>query len=506
VSGINLYKFMDWDKGILPLINENFRKIEEHINLNLKSATGMVNVKGFGAKGDGVTDDTEAIQNAIDNAGSCLYFPPGNYYVPNMPTDGYAVNHPIILIGHSKDTVTITGTGLSAFLDVYSSVYISNLHFVNWQQVLNCTNHTNIIDDLFIVNVSMNDVFSPVYRSSGTPNTGFERVIIQNLRVINPSPQGHGIYLRTPYLGSVSITHSTIQNVTRRGIIIGVEGATYIGAILVQHNVISEITESSGESQGILLYGSGDTQFVIANNHLRNITGSSGDCEGIYIRGNTNGVVAQNILIDAGSTQGSILISGGSASGKRSIVHNTIIHTDVAQAWGIGCKGDNCYIHGNYIEGGTIGINLFNPEISLNNLVIDSNYIKNIDATGTGTDAYGIVFSAVGGTHLTISNNVIDTVTGGSTSSRGLGIGDSPEHVYITNNQFHNISTYCRINGGSKFYIHGNVFDYPGIGLFFSGPIDDISIIANKFRCTTAISGVANLTNAYIAVNDGYES
>jgi len=53
--------------------------------LNLKSAMGVVNVKGFGAKGDGVTDDTQAIQNAINaicnGAGEILFFPAGVYKI-----------------------------------------------------------------------------------------------------------------------------------------------------------------------------------------------------------------------------------------------------------------------------------------------------------------------------------------------------------------------------------------------------------------------------------------
>ncbi|HEY9784454.1 MAG TPA: glycosyl hydrolase family 28-related protein, partial [Candidatus Obscuribacterales bacterium] len=42
-----------------------------------------LNVKTFGAVGDGVTDDQTAIQNAINAAattpGSTVFFPPGNY-------------------------------------------------------------------------------------------------------------------------------------------------------------------------------------------------------------------------------------------------------------------------------------------------------------------------------------------------------------------------------------------------------------------------------------------
>jgi polygalacturonase len=43
-----------------------------------------VNVRDFGAKGDGVTDDTQALQVAIDHAarfGGIVVFPPGTYVI-----------------------------------------------------------------------------------------------------------------------------------------------------------------------------------------------------------------------------------------------------------------------------------------------------------------------------------------------------------------------------------------------------------------------------------------
>lgn len=59
-----------------------------------------VSVKDFGAKGDGVTDDTAAIQATLNNVenGSLVYFPAGTYYV----TDKITLTKDLILQGSGE--------------------------------------------------------------------------------------------------------------------------------------------------------------------------------------------------------------------------------------------------------------------------------------------------------------------------------------------------------------------------------------------------------------------
>ena len=74
-----------------------------------------VSVKDFGAVGDGVTDDTAAIQAAVDYASANfgdVYFPPGNYILSNT-----IISQPVVenkpcakLIGSGVDNTTLTAT------------------------------------------------------------------------------------------------------------------------------------------------------------------------------------------------------------------------------------------------------------------------------------------------------------------------------------------------------------------------------------------------------------
>ena len=67
-----------------------------------------ISVMDFGATGDGVTDDTTAIQNAI-NAGKRIYFPTGTYKFSKLQ-----INHDgCILVGDGQKATVLTSTATS---------------------------------------------------------------------------------------------------------------------------------------------------------------------------------------------------------------------------------------------------------------------------------------------------------------------------------------------------------------------------------------------------------
>jgi hypothetical protein len=71
----------------------------------------LYNVKLYGAKGDGYTDDTAAVQATIDAVGSyggTVYFPPGSYKVTSTI---YIRKNNIILQGSGPDSTTIFAVG-----------------------------------------------------------------------------------------------------------------------------------------------------------------------------------------------------------------------------------------------------------------------------------------------------------------------------------------------------------------------------------------------------------
>jgi len=98
--------------------------------------SGTVDAKAFGVKADGVTDDTAALQAAIDAAaGGTLFLPAGDIAVTAPVVYDCATQGPIRVVGHGVGTdIRIRGTAARAFeFTAEAGVTIANLVLENFQ-------------------------------------------------------------------------------------------------------------------------------------------------------------------------------------------------------------------------------------------------------------------------------------------------------------------------------------------------------------------------------------
>lgn len=83
------------------------------------------NVKVYGAKGDGTTNDTTAINNACSDGG-IVYFPPGTYLI----SDSMTISKPTTIWGFENATIKNTSTENSPAIEATAAVNIDGLKIV----------------------------------------------------------------------------------------------------------------------------------------------------------------------------------------------------------------------------------------------------------------------------------------------------------------------------------------------------------------------------------------
>lgn len=163
----------------------------------------VVNVRDFGAKGDGVSDDAYAIQQALDalpSEGGTVWFPPGTYRL--------ARDNPIII---PRDNIRILGEGYSSRLHLafnnigmlttfgHSDIVISGLRFTSEPDLV----HSAANGAIFVGEgrsqriVVANNIFEGIPLSgivlAGSANEGIADVAIVGNTIIGN--MGEGIYL-----------------------------------------------------------------------------------------------------------------------------------------------------------------------------------------------------------------------------------------------------------------------------------------------------------------------
>ena len=199
--------------------------LEEAIE-NAKSNL-WVNVQKFGAKGDGVTDDTAAIQAAIDYAYTVInmYNLSGGWMFGGgkvfLPSGKYIIKAPLVLktnvhlLGESQQSVIIDGEHVVGDYSVtnyttaenFSECDVSNITFVN-KGMYFIQNYNSKIRDVSLFNVTLGNGIGLLMRL----NVGN---VIENIHAYNcntaiyiSGSQGSG-FSTTTYMTHLWIAHCT---------------------------------------------------------------------------------------------------------------------------------------------------------------------------------------------------------------------------------------------------------------------------------------------------------
>lgn len=155
---------------LLPLVQSGITK-----KALISSLTPFANVMSYGAAGDGVTDDTAAIQNAV-NANDAVYFPSGTYKVSSAVS--------------LKANNTMFGEGASSVILYTGTAASQGAFYVNSGSATVYVDNVTIQDLKFVgqsVTAGFNE-FIHLISMNGVRNCLIERCVVEAFR-------GDGIYI-----------------------------------------------------------------------------------------------------------------------------------------------------------------------------------------------------------------------------------------------------------------------------------------------------------------------
>jgi hypothetical protein len=342
-----------------------------HIKTPAKvQAVAVINVKDFGATGNGVTDDSTAIQNAANNAavtGKGVFFPAGTYLhaspvqFAGVPVTGVGAgsvliaNNPsncaVILSGAnvSLQNMTISTQGLAGGTSL-SSPYTATL------LLQNATSFTVANDTIvtgtnmwgaFVLTSTVGVINSVAFDGTGSKNdVGVEIDQGDNVTVINSLFQNETDGVSVSPVGGpsqfIAILSNTIGNVTYPIVGIGVfaenvnvldvgqnsmqmlnSTGTYPVYLLDCNNFTVSGNDTWGGAASAVLYDSGGNNNFVTQNTIHNCGG-----QGIYVVNVASSAlqVTSNLFGECGLTGTSPVISvggaGADASGASTFVQN----------------------------------------------------------------------------------------------------------------------------------------------------------------------------------------
>lgn len=194
-----------------------------------------VSVKNYGAKGDGISDDTSAIQNCIDNnPNKTIYFPDGTYIVSNTIETSATDNEKVYLVLSENATIKASNS--------FSDSFVVSLGEKGTAAGYSSTSHKSGIEGGII------DCNS---RTSGLLVKNMHLTKVINLSVINSNLIGIQIDK-----SNNNSSDTYVQNVDLRGIDGNIEET--IGLYIIGSDNNIQMVRTTGFHTGIKLSGAGN--------------------------------------------------------------------------------------------------------------------------------------------------------------------------------------------------------------------------------------------------------
>jgi len=211
------------------------------------AAVSGINVKNYGAKGDGVTDDTSAIQSAVNyaqnNGGATVYVPDGTYMIE--ATRGILITRSVKLVLSANATLQAKATSSDTYnvIRVYGA---SNVDISGGRVIGDRLNH-----------MGTGGQWGHCIELEGCNGVNIHDIAVSNAF-------GDGIYIGStdsqPYSQDVTVKNFTIDNCRRAGLTI-ISGRN----ITIQNGIISNTNNSQGlEPQaGINMEPNSSNEFLV---------------------------------------------------------------------------------------------------------------------------------------------------------------------------------------------------------------------------------------------------
>ena len=430
---------------------------------NSMIAGAVVNVKDLGAVGDGVADDSGAIQAAIDSLssnGGTVYFPPGEYVIANTIIASSAnvvfdLNKQYLAFKSTYEpidpitNVPITGTEYELY-PVMFAVTANNCTFINGnfhqgnydRSTQFIWGNNNNVSNLRVLNCDFYDSLY-VAGQQGVPVISrpfCTETIVDNCYFYNCKA---GVVIQGP--NSTISNCKSINNTSNGGTdsMFSIDDGDNNSII----NCFVSKNATAAQSGNIIEIGN-VANYLVQGNIVVGITGGVG-IENLIISGasGTNGIIADNIVDGGGLTAiGSLamikVVQANSIEIRNNLIRNPAVNAPATNGLGITATGSNLTIKGNRVF---LGQNI-KIQAALN--------------VGQGTNP-GPLF---------IEDNQVVTY------ALGLDIGGTDNGGYIVqvkNNTFTDMFTAIRSTFTArniKFYMENNTFDpdllNPGVNVF----------------------------------------